>query len=388
MDKTILNYCTGCRLCEAVGIANLTVNEKGFYVPVSGQNESLKKICPCYGHQTRTYDKKSVWGKAKNVYFGWSLDDDLRRKASSGGILSEVALYLLENGIVDGIIQTGISKEDPTRTETYISTSREEVIHCSGSRYGISAPLIAIQAIEKNKKYAFIGKPCDVAALKNAFDVYPDLRNSILYTMAFFCAGLPSSDAQTKLLSELGCAKEDCVNLRYRGDGWPGYATAVSSDGKEYKMDYDSSWGKILGRDIMKSCRFCLDGIGESADIACGDAWYLTSDLQPDFSEHNGRNVILCRTESGKALIDSMSQDKRIEVHPFDDYLDKLKYIQHFQYERRTTMLPKIVALCAMGRPFPKYSWSVLLQYMKHASIRSCWRTFKGTVSRIRQGKI
>ena len=88
-------------------------------------------------------------------------------------------------------------------------------------------------------------------------------------------------------------------SLRYRGDGWPGYATATQYDGKVFKMDYNTSWGQILGRDIMKMCRFCLDGIGEMADISCCDAWYLTNDNKPDFSEADGRNAVFCRSKLG-----------------------------------------------------------------------------------------
>ena len=50
--------------------------------------------------------------------------------------------------------------------------------------------------------------------------------------MSFFCAGLPSIDAQKKLLEEMGCNSR-VVSLRYRGNGWPGYATANLENGKQ-----------------------------------------------------------------------------------------------------------------------------------------------------------
>ena len=134
-----------------------------------------------------------------------------------------------------------------------------------------------------NKKYAFIGKPCDVTVLKNFQKLNPIIAEMIPITMSFFCAGLPRIDAQKKLLEEMGCNGR-VVSLRYRGNGWPGYATVNLENGKQCKMDYNTSWGKILGRDIMKMCRFCLDGIGEMADIACCDVWYLTEDNKPNFT--------------------------------------------------------------------------------------------------------
>ena len=55
-----------------------------------------------------------------------------------------------------------------------------------------------------NKKYAFIGKPCDVTVLKNFQKLNPIIAEVIPITMSFFCAGLPSIDAQKKLLEEMG----------------------------------------------------------------------------------------------------------------------------------------------------------------------------------------
>ena len=82
-----------------------------------------------------------------------------------------------------------------------------------------------------NKKYAFIGKPCDVTVLKNFQKLNPIIAEMIPITMSFFCAGLPSIDAQKKLLEEMGCNSR-VISLRYRGNGWPGYATANLENGK------------------------------------------------------------------------------------------------------------------------------------------------------------
>lgn len=53
----------------------------------------------------------------------------------------------------------------------------------------------------------------------------------------------------------------------------------------------------------MKMCRFCLDGIGEMADIACCNAWYLTEDDKSNFIEADGRNKIICRSKQGVEIV-------------------------------------------------------------------------------------
>jgi len=380
-------YCTGCGLCSSLNKASLVKDKKGFSHPETGDQRWLSLVCPAEGKHQVWMDK-TIWGRATHVYYGWSLDEKVRAMASSGGALTEIASFLLESHMVDAVIHTGVHNENPTGTMTYISYTRDEMIQRSGSRYAISHPLENFDDLDMSLKYAFIGKPCDVIALKNYMEVNSNVKQIIYITLSFFCAGLPSDTAQNKLLEQLGCEKSKCELLRYRGNGWPGFATAVDTNGKEYKMDYDSSWGKILGRDIMPACRFCIDGIGEVADIACGDAWYLTVDLKPDFSEHKGRNVIIARTPEGNHLLQKIKKQGLLYLVDFADYKEKLVYMQHFQRERKETMLAKKLAMSIMGRPFPKYSLKLLYSYYKGTEIKYSWWTFKGTIKRVLQGKI
>ena len=139
-----------------------------------------------------------------------------------------------------------------------------------------------------------IGKPCDIRVLRE-YIKENNLENTILYLLTFFCAGTPSIDANKKLLNFLNVNKNRIKNLTYRGNGWPGKTTIVQDDGKMYSTEYENSWGNYLGRDLQEICRFCWEGVGEAADISCGDGWYLENN-RPTFTENLGRNVILART--------------------------------------------------------------------------------------------
>ncbi len=225
-----------------------------------------------------------------------------------------------------------------------------------------------------------------MTALKNYQKMNPEVAEMIPITMSFFCAGLPSIDAQKKLLKEMGCDGK-VASLRYRGNGWPGYATAVQEDGRQFQVDYNTSWGKILGRDIMKMCRFCLDGIGEMADIACCDAWYLTVDNKPDFTEADGRNGIFCRSRLGVEILQEVSASGRLVISEFPDYAEKLRFMQFYQHDRRATMLTKYAAMKICLKPFPKYPIKVK-KYQKNVGVVRRLKIFKGTVGRIVKGKI
>lgn len=379
MKSKFTQYCTGCGLCKAIGRSEIQKDERGFFHPVEEQN--LHDLCPASGLQCSSFDKTNVWGRNHGVFIGWTNDRLLRQKASSGGITTQAACYLLENNYVDCVIHVGADEKDPTKTKLIYSRTAEEVkVHC-GSRYSVSSPLLEVDKLDLQKKYAFIGKPCDVIALRNYMDILPELRKSILYVFSFFCMGVPSEKAQAKLLSELGC--KNCKSLTYRGNGWPGFTTSEDADGKTAKMDYNSSWGRILGRDLMTACKYCVDGIGEMADISCGDAWYLTENQKPDFREHDGRNVIFARTEIGFQLLSEMKRKGVISMEEYGNYKQELPLIQTSQYNRRRQMLARILALRVLLEPAPNYPLSLLRSYASGMSFGDFFKTFAGTCKRI-----
>ena len=59
-----------------------------------------------------------------------------------------------------------------------------------GSRYSISSPLANIKELIKDgEKYAFIGKPCDVLALRNYSKINSDMDKAIIFYLSFFLRG-------------------------------------------------------------------------------------------------------------------------------------------------------------------------------------------------------
>lgn len=383
------NFCTGCELCGSICNVEFGIGEKGFPQPSLKEKDIpfCEAVCPASG---KLWNEQSgnIWGDYKSVCLGWSEHETIRQQASSGGVLTAMSIYLLENGIVDGIIQTRRDATVPYATETVISTTREDVLSCMGSRYSISSPLMEIkQIVEAGKKYCFIGKPCDVYALKAYMRQDKNLAEMMPLTMSFFCAGMPSVDAQKKLLARLESSDEQCADLRYRGDGWPGFATATNKDGGKHQITYDESWGHILGRDVRKSCRFCIDGIGVFADIACGDAWYI-KDGKPDFSEADGRNVVFARSDAGVQFLKDATEKGYIHLDDYSDSVKELSLIQKYQMERKATMGAMLAALKICGKPSPSYPSKILSAFSSHTSMKAKLKRFSGSLKRIMQGKM
>ena len=116
--------------------------------------------------------------------------------------------------MVDAVIHVGRSKENVVATEVSISESADEVYQKMGSRYAASSPLIRfLQMIDANKKYAFVGKPCDIVAMNNYLERNQEIKKSIILKISFFCAGVPSKSANERLLKRMGTNSDDCIRL-------------------------------------------------------------------------------------------------------------------------------------------------------------------------------
>lgn len=342
MINKILKYdlCIGCGLCESIlgkDTCNMKINDKGFYEPVTGKildrQEAIiiKTICP--GIHIECDANKGVWGSMKYICEAWSTDKQIRYKAASGGVVTSLAVCLLEQQEVDAILQVGVKDGSYLHNELKISRTKDSILANAQSRYSPALVLSNIKKIldSSDDTYAFIGKPCDIAGMKNFLSLFPQYRSRIKFFISIFCAGMPSYDATIRAWQQSG-HKDAPVYLKYRGDGWPGNFCARFKNGDEYLLSYNESWGKILGKSLGFRCKICPDGIGMLADIAIGDSWN-TKDGYPDFTESEGKCFCMIRTNNGLKIMQDAQNKGYIDEIELD--IDKIKEQQSYQYNRR-----------------------------------------------------
>ena len=353
-----------------------------------GFGDYCNQVCFSTGNQ---YKKKntSVWGDVLSSQYAWSSNTEIRHLGSSGGTLTALCLYLLESGKVDGIVQTKADPNNPINTITVCSKTSEEIIANAGSRYSSSSPLKDIYGyLEGGGKYCFVGKPCDIATMKNLMSVDIRFEKTFIVLLSFFCAGTPSVKANEMLLQKMGTDVNHCISLRYRGDGWPGFATAIDDKGEKHTLNYRSAWRDTLGRDIRLICRFCMDGIGEMADIVCYDAWHMDENNNPIFDESDGRNGVMCRTQKGLDIFSNAVKSGYVVASEYLNYELELPYYQKYQYTRRTTMGSSLLAMRIMLRATPKYPFKTIFGQMIRGNVKNQFSRFYGTIKRILANKI
>jgi coenzyme F420 hydrogenase subunit beta len=391
------DLCAGCGLCEAVvepGKINMQLMGEGYLRPtlvrtLSPMEDSIiAKTCPGLRIEQTGLSGRghAIWGSTIGVRAGHATDSTLRHHASSGGVLSALLLCLLETGKVDYVVQTAASPDSPIQNSSVQSFDRDQVYNAAGSRYAPSAPLRDLRRhLERPGQFAFVGKPCDVAALRAYGKYDARVEEKIPFVISFFCAGIPSSSGSREILARLGVKEDEVADFRYRGDGWPGFATARTNDGRVLSMSYAESWGDILSNFLQFRCKICPDGNGRFADLVCADAWYGDEKGFPRFSEAEGRSLVISRTKKGEAIVNEARKRGYVELEDID--LAEVEKMQPYQARRNTLVLSRLAAMALLGRPIPRYPGFQLTKVALRAGVWGNAKSFLGMARRLVRGR-
>ena len=388
--------CTGCGLCASIsgGAIALTTVPPGFTRPLQtgdlspAQEQAIAAACPAVVIDNRPAapNHDPLWGPWFSCGTGYATDAALRHQASSGGVISALLVHALGTGLVDFVVQTGMDPAAPLGNRTMISHNSDDVFANAGSRYASSSPLAEIDRwLDQPGRFAFVGKPCDVSALRAFARVDPRVDAKVPLMLAFFCAGIPSNDGGKRLLKAIDAPEAEVTSFRYRGDGWPGNATATLADGTTRSMSYHDSWGQILSKEIQFRCKICPDAVGGAADIACADAWFGDEKGYPSFAEQDGRSLVMTRTARGEALLGAAVAAGGIVTAVLDPA--DIARMQPSQARRKRELIARLAAVAVAGRPVPRYRGVRLMAAAAQASLLQQARSFTGLVRRFAQGR-
>lgn len=327
-------------------------------------------------------DLGPAWGPVYRVIEGHAGDPAIRFAGSSGGAATALALFCLEQRAMHGVLHTTADRERPYLNRTVFSRDRSGLLAATGSRYAPSSPCEGLdQVLAADGPCVFIGKPCDVAALRRAEKNSPALRDNIGLSIAFFCAGVPSTAATLELAKRQGAPSAAHIrSLRYRGNGWPGQWTLGYDDEQDNRlssrMTYAESWHFLQKRRQWR-CYVCADHTGEFADIAVGDPWYR--EIRPG---ELGSSLIVARTRRGLELLQAAVDAGYLEEVRDDPSL--LPRSQPNLIGARGNLWARLSVLRLFGACTPSYSGFALLPFwLGELSIRDKLHSLLGTIRRI-----
>lgn len=320
--------CTGCGTCIALcpeEAIKLTINEKkGIYVPELNEEKCnncgiCHEVCP--GHEVdfkqlnleifRKEPEDVLIGNYINCYIGHSTDYDIRYNSSSGGLVTALLIFALEEGMIDGALVTRMKRDNPLEPEPFIARTREEIIEASKSKYCPVPASIALKEILESKegeKFAVVGLPCHIHGIRKAEQINKKLKEKIVLHIGIFCNHAPNFWGTKLLLQKLKVRENEVLKLDYRGEGRPGSMKISKKSGELLLPDY---WGFVGAYFFYPArCLMCSDGICELADLSFGDAWL------PELSDDKiGKSMIISKSEIGEKVLQAMKLKNEIELN-------------------------------------------------------------------------
>ena len=305
--------CTGCGTC--IGIC-----PKQVFSWDEGVNAVKPEACikcglceaACPGHKfdfTSEYGTKDdnlieseAIGRYKSMYVARSTDMEISKAGASGGVVTQIACELLEQGMVQGVVAIKSDDAVPYLFKTFIAKNKDELLSSTGSKYCIIPHNQIIQEIKQfSGKVLYIGLPCQIQGIRKAMKRDKILADKIFATIGLFCGFNMRPDATKYLIRKSKIKESEIEEFYYRTkkDGKTG-AYIKSTSGRDFFVGKHAYTFMNLFF-VPKRCTLCYDYAAEFADLSLGDAW----------EEANASRVIV-RTKIGREILDVLEQDQKI----------------------------------------------------------------------------
>lgn len=281
--------------------------------------KEFKKYCPGIGIDRKKIDivsksYHSYFGPINNSYVGFSNIASQRLSSSSGGVITEVIIFLLEEKIIDGVLipfpindielihQYKICKyKDIDKIRKYAQSIYKKI------------PAYNFKNIVDNfdGKLCFVGLPDQIAAARALCKENNQMNKKIKYFVGPM-VGILMEDGALDFISKFANTNEKIKKIRWRHGEWPGNLMVKFKSKKiEIKKFY---YNFLLPFYCSNESLFSDDFYNELADISVGDAW------SPEYEkEGKGWSLVLAKSDRGEEILLKMKRKRII-------FLKKIKF--------------------------------------------------------------
>lgn len=339
-------YCVGCGVCAAVTDSPLAIelDATGRYQAVvragagegsAAARERLEAVCPFADGGEHEDELARRWfpecrsqhealGRYEACYVGAVREGQYRQRGSSGGLGTWLLAELLRAGLVDRVLHVRAregSAESELLFEFAISDTVEAVGQGAKSRYyPIELSRVLAEVRRTEARYAVIGLPCYLKAMRRWAAVEPVLGARLKFFVGLFCGHLKSTSFAKLLAWDCGVAPRELAGIDFRhkladraasdyGVAVRPRAAGAPAAVRPVRECFGSNWE--YGFFQYEACDYCDDVVGETADVSVGDAW-----LPEYVGDSAGTNVLVVRNRVVRDLIDRGIQSGRLDLKP------------------------------------------------------------------------
>jgi len=301
--------CTSCGGCVGICPYLRVRKEKVVLLEPCGMKEGrCYELCPrtkldidglsreIFG---RPRDESSfLLGPARSVCMAQSSRPGIRKKAQYGGTVTGLLVYALSKKIIDGAILVGYSSDYSLLPEPVLARSKEEILACAGSKY-TAAPSLEIldEALKRCRKLAYVGRGCQVEALRKRMRIEPEIGRKVALVLGLFCMwSLNYQKLYAHLSEKINVEKATGFDIPYNR-----FVVYMGAGRKELPFEPIKGFRRT-------SCDICYDFTSELADLSVG-----STEWKDDW------NTLIVRSERGAKLVDRALKDRALRVRPLPE---------------------------------------------------------------------
>ncbi len=316
--------CCGCGACRDVCSRNaitLVPDNEGFLYPQVDAEACIRcgkcvKVCPVLAKRSGKGAALAQDSSLPAAYAAQTLNEEVLRNSSSGGIFTEIATWILRQG---GIVY-GAAFDDALRVH-HIGVERvEDLEKLRGSKYlqsktGTTYKEAKAQ-LDAGRLVLYTGTPCQIGGLL-AF-----LKKSYanLYTQDIVCHGTPSPLLWEKYVEFREAVSESKTRrtfFRHKKYGWKKFSMLFEfSNNTEYHQSLSEDWymrSFLRNLCLRPSCYNCaFKGLTRPGDITLADFWGIET-ICPHMDDDRGTSLVVLHSEKGQQMFDAIRPNIRYE---------------------------------------------------------------------------
>ncbi|AFZ24879.1 coenzyme F420-reducing hydrogenase, beta subunit [Cylindrospermum stagnale PCC 7417] len=274
--------CSECGLCDTYYIHY--VKEACAFI-----NQQIGEL------ETQTHNRPRNLEDENEVYFGVHQDMMAARKqepiegAQWTGIVSSIAIEMLNRGLVEGVVCVQNTKEDRFQPMPIIARTPEEILAARVNKPTLSPNLSVLEQIEKSgmKRLLVIGVGCQIQALRA---VEKQLGLEKLYVLGTPCVDNVTRAGLQKFLDTTSRSPDTVVSYEFMQDFRVHFK---HEDGSTETVPFFGLKTNQLKDVFAPSCMSCFDYVNSLADLVVG---YMGAPFRWQW--------IVVRNDTGKEMLD------------------------------------------------------------------------------------
>lgn len=279
--------------------------------------------------ETQSHGRQRDLDNPDELYFGVHQTMVAARKqepiegAQWTGIVSSLAIAMLDQGLVEGVICVQNSPDDRFQPQPVIARTAAEVLAARVNKPTLSPNLSVLEQVERSglKRLLAIGVGCQIQALRAVQD---KIGLEKLYVLGMPCVDNVHRDGLTKFLETTSRSPKTVVHYEFMQDFNVHFR---HEDGSEEKVPFFGLKTNQLKDVFAPSCLSCFDYTNALADLVVG---YMGAPF--------GWQWIVVRNDTGAEMLELIRD--QLETQPVDSQGDRHAAVQQSipAYEKGVTL--------------------------------------------------